>query len=221
MIRRDTIVNAKYVLTLAALCAAPAAIAQDAKTLGDATKVMTNCAAIAKKIAGIPAPSGQNAAAAAAAEQYYEMLKSATQNAGGSANSEQGKAARAKAREEYEKGLKPEQRAFLTQVQAGRDELRKCGQEYQKVNASSEAIVKKLSNSIGAKTTPTEEDKKTGAAVMAYMGAQENLVTEIAALSKDIETQRYVSRVISRFFLGTEKDDGPPAASAAAPSKKK
>ena len=167
--------NTRFVLTLAALCAAPAAIAQDAKSLDNATKIINQCAAIAKQIADIPAPPGQNAAAAA--EQYQDMLKAAGDKAGGAANSEAAKAARKKARDDFDKALTPQQRAFMTQVRAGRDELRKCGQEYEKVNAPSMALAKKVSESLGAKKTATEEDKKTGASVMAYMTAHEKMVT--------------------------------------------
>lgn len=202
----------KFALTLAALCAAPVTFAQDSslQALDDAAKIMNNCAAIAKQIAAIPAPPGQDMVATA--RSYHELHSATAEKAGGAENSEAAKAARKKWREDFEKSLTPEQLAFRKDVSAGREALRDCGREYAKVDASSHALAKTVAGALAAQKTPSDEGKKTGAALMAYMSASQNLVKEIAALSKDIETQRYVARVISRYFLGTEDDHGQPVA---------
>src|SRR6185436_13027703 len=123
------------ILALAGFVASPFATAADVsaiKPLSEAAKIMDNCAAIAKKIAAIPLPKGHNVAMAA--EHYNQVMQEATKSAskdGKDAKSDAAKAARAKAREAYMKSIPPEHQAFMTSVRAGRDELRKCGEQYE------------------------------------------------------------------------------------------
>jgi len=206
------------VLPLAALCASPVAMAADTsaiKPLSEATRIMDNCAVIAKRISSLPVPKDHDAARAA--EHYNEVMKEASKAAGGDPKSAQAKAGREKARDQYMKSIPPEAQAFMTKIRAERDELRKCGEQYAKVNASSHALAKKTSDSFADESKkPTEDDKKVGAAVVAYLASSEKLTTEIAALSKDLVHQRYVHGVIAKYFLG--QDEGAPA-KAAKPTK--
>lgn len=192
----------KVLLALAILCVSPASfaadIAQTINPLADATKIMGRCAVSAKKISSMPAPPGQ--LEARAAHHYNEMLIKEH------AKVPLGSVASAKPKElnpALLKKIAPEHLAFMQSIQAERDELQKCGEEYIKINQPMKALVKKTSDSFAdPKKVPNEDDKKVGAALMAYMKASENLATEIAALSKDPVHQRYVGRTIRKYFLG-------------------
>ena len=172
-------------------------------------------------IAHLPVPAGHRPAAAPGQIlRMREDAESADEKARGVAPSLATKEARVRAREAAEKALTQEHKAFQTQVRTRLAELEKCGQEYVTVNPRSQAFVTTFVETLRAKT-PTEDDKKTIAALVAYMDAQRTLVAEITTLSKDIETQRYASHVINRYFLVTGKVDGKPVApAAAAPAKK-
>lgn len=190
----------KFVLALAALCVAPVTIAQDARlqALGYAAGIMNDCAAIAQKITAFPAPPGQNVVAVASAR--HELLRVVSEKAGGAEMSEAVVAARRKTREDFEKSLTPQQMAFIKNVIDQRGQLINCAREFKKISASSRVLSKTLSDALVAKQTPSEEDKKMGAMLIAYMGASENLVTQLSALSKDVEMQALVAEVIRGFF---------------------
>lgn len=213
----------RYLLAIAAIAGAPAAGAQgvNVPAIEQAAKIMNSCAAIAAQISAIPVPPGQKEAADR--DQRIALRAAVGDKSGGNENTALAREVRRKAREDYEKSLTPEQRAFMNNVREGRRALRDCGREYAKIGVSSRAAVKAASDSMaGMKNkSPTEADKKLGAALASYLGAQENLSRQITALSKHIELQRYTARVVSRYFLGTEDDSGRPIVPAAQQNLKK
>ncbi len=206
--------KAKYFVALAAFSCVPVAGAQgvNLQAIEQAAKLMNTCAAIAAKISSIPVPPGQKEAADR--DHRIELRAAVGDKIGGAENSALAREARRKAREDYEKSLTPEQRAFMTNVREGRRALRDCGREYEKIRVSSRTAVKGAAESLASKKAPTEDDKKLGDVLKHYLGAQENLSRDITSLSKNIEVQRYTVRVVSRYFLGTEDDNGRPVAPA-------
>ena len=216
--------KAKYFVALAAFLCVPVAGAQGVnvqavKAIEEATRLMNTCAAIAARISSIPVPPGQKQAADR--DHLIELRAAVGDKSGGAENSALAREARRKAREDYEKSLTPEQRAFMTNVREGRRALRDCGREYEKIRVSSLTAVKGAAESLASKKAPTEDDKKLGAVLKAYLEAQEKLSRDITSLSKNIEVQRYTVRVVSRYFLGTEDDNGRPVVPAGQPNPKK
>jgi hypothetical protein len=162
----------------------------------NATKIMERCTAIAKKISSIPVPAGH--AEARAAEHFNQTVAKAA-----AAPAAAGKAPAA-APEQMK--IAPEQQAFMNNIRAGRDELEKCGMEYAKVNKTTDALVKKTGDELAksAAKTASEDDKKIGAAMMAYSKASEELTLAIATLENDSIRDRYMGRSINKYFLGRE-----------------
>jgi len=190
----------KFLLTVAAMCASSASLAADVSPtinpLAEATKIMDRCAGIANRISSMKVPPG--AAEARLAELHNEGVAKMQATAAPGVKSKE-------AAPEV-KRIAPEHQAFMSGIRAERGQLEKCGQEYARVNKPAEALMKRTGEAFEKNPTksPSEDDKKVGAAMMAYSKASENLATSITALSKDSVHQRYVGRVVNKYFLGRE-----------------
>jgi len=103
------------------------------------------------------------------------------------------------------KTVAPDQQAFFAMIRVERDNLQKCGEDYQKVHHTAEVISDKAGAALEKATTPTEDDKKVGAAVMAFEKSEEKLVAAISKLSKDVNYERYVGPVVHKYFLAQDK----------------
>lgn len=192
----------KVLLSLALVCASNIALAVDVaptiNPLSEATRVMDLCATVAKNISSIKPPAGH--AEARAAEQFNQTLIKEHEKA--QLAKPAGSPAVPVDASQF-KQITPEQQAFLTNIRAQRRQLQQCGEVYSKANAGMQAFVKKTSDALAdPKKKPNEDDKKVGAAIVAYMQSGENLSASIAVLSKDEVLQRYVERTIRKYFLG-------------------
>lgn len=184
----------RILLIATAICASSGAMAADVSQtinpLAEATRIMDRCAGIAAKISSTPVPAGHNEAVAAAFHNEA-MAKSA----------EHGKAVAPG----QLKAVAPEQKAFFAMIRTERDALQKCGEDYQKVHKAAEALSDKAGAALEKAKTPTEDDKKVGAAVMAYEKSSEHMAGAITALSKDVNYERYVGAVVNKYFLAQDK----------------
>jgi hypothetical protein len=183
----------RNLLIATAMCASSGAwaadVSQTINPLVEATKVMDRCAAIATKISSTPVPAGHGEAVAAA----FHNETMAKENA---------KAAPGKAAAPGQmKVVAPDQQAFFAMIQVERDNLQKCGEDYQKVHHTAEVISDKAGAALEKATNPTEDDKKVGAAAMAFEKSEEKLVAAISKLSKDVNYERYVGAVVNKYFL--------------------
>jgi hypothetical protein len=195
--------KAKVLPALALICATnisfAADISQIINPLNAATQVMNQCAAIAKNISSIKPPAGH--VEAREAERFNRTLTKEYEKA------ELTKAPNVKPKEinpALLKKISPEHQAFLANIRAQRKELQNCGGQYAKLNSEARAIAKKASDNLDSKKSPNEDDKKVGAALVAYMTSGENLSAQISTLSKDSALKPYVNRTIEKFFLGQD-----------------
>ncbi len=188
----------RVLLIAVAMGASSASFAADiSKTVNpmtEATKIMERCTAIAKRISAMPVPAGHSEARAA--EHYNQSIAKAAPAAAG-----QPAAAAAEPMK-----IGPEHQAFMNNIRAARDELEKCGMEFQKVNKTTDALVKKTGDELekDAAKNPTEDHKKIGAAMAAYIKADDDLEKAIESLSKDKIHERYLGRSINKYFLGRD-----------------
>ncbi len=184
----------RILLIVSALCASSGALADVSQTinpLAEATKVMDRCAAIATKIADTPVPPGHGQAVAAA---FHNEVMS----------KENAKAAPGKAGAPGQMmTVPPEQQAFFNMILAQRNELQKCGEEYLKVHKPADSLMKTTGEAMekSQAKAPSEDDKKVGAAMMAYAKSGEKLASAITGLSKDVDYERYVGPVVHKYFL--------------------
>lgn len=187
--------NKKVLLAVAAMCASSASLAADVSQtinpLAEATKIMDRCAAIAARISSMPVPPGHEEARAA--EHFNETVAKA-----------QPTAVAAKAPAPEMKKVPPEHQNFMVKIRAEREQLEKCGQEYVKVNKPGDTLMQKTGEALEKEQTKSasEDHKKLGAAMMAYAKSEENLAAAITKLSKDKIHERYLGRVVDKYFLG-------------------
>jgi hypothetical protein len=153
---------------------------------------MDRCAAIATKIADTPVPPGHGPAVAAAFHNEVVAKEHA--------KAAPGKAA-APAAEMMT--VPPAQQAFFNMILAQRNELAKCGEEYLKVHKPADALMKKTGEAMekSQAKAPSEDDKKVGAAMMAYAKSSEKMAAAITGLSKDVDYERYVGPTVHKYFL--------------------
>lgn len=177
--------------------------------LAAAAGIMDNCALIAKKIAAITVPPGHDATVRSqhhnegvgkAHDQHRE--KSAGRNV-------ENKAIDSK----HLKDVDPVNAEFQNIMRDGRRELRACGERYQEAKKATNAItasmsqaMQKLPSDYIKKMPPNSPEaqkmNKLMSEMAAYTKSGQDLQAAISSLSKD--HQRYVSRVINKYFLNRE-----------------
>jgi hypothetical protein len=190
----------RKLLVAVAVCASSGAwaadVSQTVNQLGEATKVIDRCTGIAKRISAMPVPPGHEQARAA--EHFNESITKAPAPTGA--------AGAPPAPAPVKMAIAPEHQAFMNNIRAARNELQKCGEDFVRVHKPADALEKREGEALEKKaaTAPTEDDKKIAAAITAYNTASENLTTAITALSKDSIHERYVGRVVNKYFLERE-----------------
>lgn len=185
----------RKVLVAVAMCTVSGAwaadVSQTVNQLGEATKVMDRCTGIAKRISAMPVPPGHEQARAA--EHFNASIAKAPAAAAGAPA----------APAPVKMAIAPEQQAFMNNIRAARNDLQKCGEDYVRVHKPASALENREGEALEKKVAkaPSEDDKKVAAAITAYNTASENLTTAITALSKDSVHDRYVGRVVNKYFL--------------------
>ena len=189
--------NKRELLVVVAMCASSSAwaadVSQTVNQLGEATKVMDRCTGIAKRISAMPVPPGHEQARAA--EHYNDTIAKAPAPSPAAGSPPAPVAAKM--------AIPPEHQAFMNSIRAARSELQKCGEDFVRVHKPAAELQNRAGEALEKKTAkaPTEDDKKIAAAIVAYNTASENLTTAITALSKDKIHERYLGRVVNKYFL--------------------
>ncbi|MEP7014618.1 MAG: hypothetical protein ABI925_04185 [Verrucomicrobiota bacterium] len=207
---------------------APATL--DANSLADidnATKAMSDCAAIADEIAAQKVPTNYVATRRRKATKEHPANKPDPDNEKHKAERAKRAAARAAEEDAIAKGPKnpngasnapaepqanpvttptdaddtnetdQSSEAFIQKMDALNKRLDTCGQEYERAAKNCEKVMKSF-----AKSKLSKEDAATaGAAVGKYQAARQKLEASIDALSNDRQIQAYVHPVLKAHFL--------------------
>ena len=180
--------------------------------LAAASGIMDNCALIAKKISAITVPPGHDEAARN--QHHNEELAKAHDEHHENLEKSQGMKSKKNAMDtKHTKPVDPVAAEFQKSMRAARRELQACGEKYQEakkgttaVTASMSQAMQKLPADYIKKLPPNSPEaqkmNKLMSEMAAYSKSGQDLQVAISSIGKD--HQRYVSRVINKYFLDRE-----------------
>ena len=197
----------------------PPALVTGVTKLTEAIKVNADCTATTKIIVGIKIPPGHDQAmkdlhhndGIEKAHSEHPVLSQKMDDRA----PDQGKRREARRVDpDHLKKIPPEMHQFFQQMSIARRELQRCGEAYVVAKKSAEAYIAAL-NEAGKTTSPDAMKKmapnspeamnsrKIGEQMEAYTASTRDLHAAIVSLSSG-DHQRYVSRVINKYFLERE-----------------
>ena len=180
--------------------------------LAAASGIMDNCALIAKKISAIKIPPGHDEAARN--EHYNQEIKKAHDEHHENLEKSQGmKSKKDDIDPKHLKPVDPVNAEFQKSMRAARSELQACGEKYQEAKKGTTAVTASISQAMQKlpadyikKLSPDSPEaqkmNKLMSEMAAYTKSGQDLQVAISSIEKD--HQRYVSRVVNKYFLNRE-----------------
>ncbi len=168
-----------YIALAAVLVARASFAAQppDIKELEHSTKVFIECAKIADEIAAMKVPEGHAMERAIKASHDHPESKG------------------------HKEKIAPEHDKFMTEMEGRVHRLDECGKKYEVAVKESEERLEKLAT----ENITEEQGNAITPIIKNYHAAKDTMVDSIAALSKDIQVQSYVHKVLLEHFLKDHK----------------